>query len=200
MNDTKKFNLPPLPYGENDLSPIISSDTIQLHYGKHHQAYFNMLNTLAEGTKYNDMSLEDVVVESFKDKEQKIFNNAGQAWNHILYWDQMKPGGETAPSGRLHTMIENSFGDIDSFKDQFVQQSVGVFGSGWCWLVQNDSSLEIMGTPNGENPLAHGKHALMGIDVWEHAYYLDYKNVRPDYVKAILDNSINWSFVSDQLL
>ena len=95
MNDTKKFNLPPLPFGENDLSPVISSDTIQLHYGKHHQAYFNMLNTLAEGTKYNDMSLEDVVVESFKDKEQKIFNNAGQAWNHILYWDQMKPGGES---------------------------------------------------------------------------------------------------------
>ena len=158
-----------------------------------------MLNTSAEGTKYNDMSLEDVVVESFKDKEQKIFNNAGQAWNHILYWDQMKPGGETAPSGRLHTMIESSFGDFDSFKDQFVQQSVGVFGSGWCWLVQNDSSFEIMGTPNGENPLAHGKHALMGIDVWEHAYYLDYKNVRPDYVKAILDNSINWSFVSDKL-
>ena len=98
-----------------------------------------------------------------------------------------------------HAMIEESFGDFDSFKDQFVQQSIGVFGSGWCWLVQNDSSLEILGTPNGENPLAHGKHALMGIDVWEHAYYLDYKNVRPDYVKAILNNSINWSFVSDQL-
>ena len=162
MNDTKKFNLPPLPFGENDLSPVISSDTIQLHYGKHHQAYFNMLNTLAEGTKYNDMSLEDVVVESFKDKEQKIFNNAGQAWNHILYWDQMKPGGETAPSGRLHTMIEKSFGDFDSFKDQFVQQSVGVFGSGWCWLVQNDSSLEIMGTPNGENPLSAWKTCFDG--------------------------------------
>ena len=120
MNDTKKFNLPPLPFGENDLSPIISSDTIQLHYGKHHQAYFNMLNTLAEGTKYNDMTLEDVVVESFKDKEQKIFNNAGQAWNHILYWDQMKPGGETAPSGRLHTMIENSFEDPIPNSSKFV--------------------------------------------------------------------------------
>ena len=190
MNDTKKFNLPALPFGENDLSPVISADTVQLHYGKHHQAYFNMLNTLSEGTKYNDMSLEDVVVESFKDKEQKIFNNAGQAWNHILYWEQMTPGGESAPSGKLHSMIEESFGDFDTFKDQFVQQSVGVFGSGWCWLIQSDSSLEIMGTPNGENPLAHGKHALMGIDVWEHAYYLDYKNVRPDYVKAILDNSI----------
>ena len=199
MNDAKKFNLPPLPFGENELSPVISSDTIQLHYGKHHLAYFNMLNTLAEGTNYNDMSLEEVVVESFKNKDQKIFNNAGQAWNHILYWDQMKPGGESAPSGKLHAMIEESFGDFDSFKDQFVQQSIGVFGSGWCWLVQNDSSLEILGTPNGENPLAHGNHALMGIDVWEHAYYLDYKNVRPDYVKAILDNSINWSFVSNQL-
>jgi len=199
MNDIKKFNLPELPYGENDLSPVISSDTIQLHYGKHHQAYFNMLNNLAEGTKYNDMSLEDVVVHSFNDKEQKIFNNAGQAWNHIIYWEQMKPGGENNPSGKLHSMIEDAFGGFDSFKDQFIQQSVGVFGSGWCWLVQNNDKLEIMGLPNAENPLAHGKNTLMGIDVWEHAYYLDYKNVRPDYVKALLEKSINWSFVADQL-
>ena len=199
MSENKKFNLPVLPFGESDLSPIISSDTIQLHYGKHHQAYFNMLNTLAENTKYNEMSLEDVVVHSFKDGEQKIFNNASQAWNHILYWNQMKPGGESTPIGKLHSMIEESFGDFDSFKNKFTQSSVGVFGSGWCWLVQNDNKLEILGLPNGENPMAHGKHALMGIDVWEHAYYLDYKNVRPDYVKALLNNSINWSFVSDQL-
>lgn len=199
MSENKKFNLPVLPFGESDLSPIISSDTIQLHYGKHHQAYFNMLNTLAENTKYNEMSLEDVVVHSFKDGEQKIFNNASQAWNHILYWNQMKPGGESTPIGKLHSMIEESFDDFDSFKNKFTQSSVGVFGSGWCWLVQNDNKLEILGLPNGENPMAHGKHALMGIDVWEHAYYLDYKNVRPDYVKALLNNSINWSFVSDQL-
>jgi len=197
---SQPFTLPDLPYSQDALAPTISSDTIGFHYGKHHAAYFNMLNKLVENTKFSEMKLEEVVKETFGNSEtQKIFNNAGQAWNHILYWNQMKPGGESAPSGRLHTMIEESFGDFDSFKDQFVQQSVGVFGSGWCWLVQNDSSLEIMGTPNGENPLAHGKHALMGIDVWEHAYYLDYKNVRPDYVKAILDNSINWSFVSDKL-
>ncbi|RPF74368.1 MAG: superoxide dismutase [Rickettsiales bacterium TMED289] len=199
MSENKKFSLPALPFGESDLSPTISSDTIQLHYGKHHQAYFNMLNTLAENTKYNEMSLEEVVVHSFKDGEQKIFNNASQAWNHILYWDQMKPGGSNIPEGQLHTMIEESFGNFDLFKDKFIKTSVGVFGSGWCWLVQNESKLEILGLPNGENPMAHGKHAIMGIDVWEHAYYLDYKNVRPNYVKALLENSINWSFVQDQL-
>ena len=199
MSENKKFSLPALPFGESDLSPTISSDTIQLHYGKHHQAYFNMLNTLAENTKYNEMSLEEVVVHSFKDGEQKIFNNASQAWNHILYWDQMKPGGSNIPEGQLHTMIEESFGNFDLFKDKFTKASVGVFGSGWCWLVQNENKLEILGLPNGENAMAHGKHALMGIDVWEHAYYLDYKNVRPNYVKARLENSINWSFVKDQL-
>ena len=190
-----EHQLPALPYAMDALAPHISAETLEFHYGKHHQAYFNMLNTLAEGTKYNELSLENVVVESFKDKEQKIFNNAGQAWNHILYWDQMKPGGESSPSGRLHTMIKDSFEDFDSFKEQFVQQSVGVFGSGWCWLVQNDSSLEILGTPNGENPLAHGKHALMGIDVWEHAYYLNYQNRRPDYINAFF-TVVNWKEVS----
>ena len=195
----QKFILPDLPFEQNDLAPIISSDTVGLHYGKHHQAYFTMLNNLSEGTKYHEMSLDDVVVSSFNDGAQKIFNNAGQAWNHIIYWEQMKPGGEKMPSGKMLEMINNSFESFDNFKEQFTQQSVGVFGSGWCWLVQNDNGLEIKGMPNAENPLAHGEHTLMGIDVWEHAYYLDYKNVRPDYVKAILDGLINWSFVSDRL-
>jgi len=199
MSDSQKFVLPALPYGAADLAPTISSDTVDLHYGKHHQAYFNMLNKFADGTKFMDMELDQVVVESFQDGHKKVFNNAGQAWNHILYWEQMAPGGSNSPQGKLSEKINEAFGDLDTFKADFVQQAVGVFGSGWAWLVEKDGKLELRGLPNAENPLAHGEHALMGIDVWEHAYYLDYKNVRPDYVKAVLDNLINWDFVADRL-
>ena len=187
------------PYGASDLAPTISSDTVDLHYGKHHQAYFNMLNNFADGTKFMDMELDQVVVESFQDGHKKVFNNAGQAWNHILYWEQMAPGGSNSPQGKLLEKINEAFGDFDTFKTDFTQQAVGVFGSGWAWLVEKDGKLELRGLPNAENPLAHGEHALMGIDVWEHAYYLDYKNVRPDYVKAVLENLINWDFVADRL-
>ena len=199
MSDSQKFVLPALPYGAADLAPTISSDTVDLHYGKHHQAYFNMLNNFADGTKFMDMELDQVVVESFQDGHKKVFNNAGQAWNHILYWEQMAPGGSNSPQGKLLEKINEAFGDFDTFKTDFTQQAVGVFGSGWAWLVEKDGKLELCGLPNAENPLAHGEHALMGIDVWEHAYYLDYKNVRPDYVKAVLDILINWDFVADRL-
>ena len=199
MSDSQKFVLPALPYGAADLAPTISSDTVDLHYGKHHQAYFNMLNNFADGTKFMDMELDQVVVESFQDGHKKVFNNAGQAWNHILYWEQIAPGGSNSPQGKLLEKINEAFGDFDTFKTDFTQQAVGVFGSGWAWLVEKDGKLELRGLPNAENPLAHGEHALMGIDVWEHAYYLDYKNVRPDYVKAVLDNLINWDFVADRL-
>ena len=199
MSDSQKFTLPALPYGAADLAPTISSDTVDLHHGKHHQAYFNMLNNFADGTKFMDMELDEVVVESYKEGNVKVFNNAGQAWNHILYWEQMAPGGSNAPQGRLLEKINEAFGDFDTFKTDFTQQAVGVFGSGWAWLIEKDGKLEMRGLPNAENPLAHGEHALMGIDVWEHAYYLDYKNVRPDYVKAVLDNLINWDYVSGRL-
>ena len=199
MSDSQKFVLPALPCGASDLAPTISSDTVDLHYGKHHQAYFNMLNKFADGTKFMDMELDQVVVESFQDGHKKVFNNAGQAWNHILYWEQMAPGGSNSPQGKLSEKINEAFGDFDTFKTDFTQQAVGVFGSGWAWLVEKDGKLELRGLPNAENPLAHGEHALMGIDVWEHAYYLDYKNVRPDYVKAVLDNLINWDLVADRL-
>ena len=159
----------------------------------------NMLNNFADGTKFMDMELDEVVVESYKEGNVKVFNNAGQAWNHILYWEQMAPGGSNAPQGKLLEKIDEAFGDFDTFKTDFTQQAVGVFGSGWAWLIEKDGKLEMRGLPNAENPLAHGEHALMGIDVWEHAYYLDYKNVRPDYVKAVLDNLINWDYVSDRL-
>ena len=160
-----------------------------------------MLNNLVKDTKFAEMELEQVVKESFGNSEsQKIFNNAGQAWNHILYWNQMTPGGSKNPSGNLLSMIEENFETFDRFKEDFVVASVGVFGSGWCWLVQNNNKLEILGTPNAENPLCHNKNALLGLDVWEHAYYLDYQNVRPNHVKAVLDNIINWDFVADRLI
>ena len=197
---SQPFTLPALPFDENALAPTISAKTVGLHHGKHHAAYFNMLNTLSEGTQFADMALEDVVTGSFGNAEmQKIFNNAGQAWNHILYWNQMQPGGADAPSGELASKINDAFGGLDSFKEQFTAAAVGVFGSGWCWLVEENGGLTIMGTLNAENPLAHGKHALLGIDVWEHAYYLDYQNLRADHVKAVLDNLINWDFVADRL-
>jgi Fe-Mn family superoxide dismutase len=197
---SQPFSLPDLPFDENSLAPTISAQTVGLHHGKHHAAYFNMLNTLSEGTDFADMELENVVKGSFGNADtQKVFNNAGQAWNHILYWNQMQPGGADEPTGRLASMIDSAFGDMDSFKDQFTTAAVGVFGSGWCWLVEEDGGLAIMGTPNAENPLAHGKHTLMGVDVWEHAYYLDYQNLRADHVKAVLNNLINWNFVADRL-
>jgi len=195
------FSLPDLPFSHDALSPIISSETIGFHYGKHHAAYFNMLNNLVKDTKFADMKLEEVVKNSFGNPDtQKIFNNAGQAWNHILYWEQMTPGGSNKPSGKLATLIEDNFDTFDKFKENFISASVGVFGSGWCWLIQDNNGLSIMGTPNAENPLAHNKHTLFGLDVWEHAYYLDYQNIRPNHVKAVLENAINWDYVSDRLI
>ncbi len=194
-----KFLLPTLPYNENSLSPVISSATVDLHYGKHHQAYYTMLNNLIENSEYESMSLDEIVIKSFNDKQQKIFNNAGQAWNHNLYWNQMSPNGKTMIQSKLASKIEESFETFDNFVQQFTTASLGVFGSGWTWLVEKDNTLAIMGLPNAENPLTYNQHALMGIDVWEHAYYLDYKNLRGDYVKAILENLINWDFVENRL-
>jgi len=197
---SQPFTLPDLPYNENALEPTISAKTVGLHYGKHHAAYFNMLNNLSEGTEFADMSLEDVVKSSYGNPDtQKIFNNAGQAWNHILYWNQMQPGGSHAPSGNLGSLLETSFGDFENFKKEFITSSLGVFGSGWCWLIEEDGFLSIMGTSNAESPFARGIHTLLGIDVWEHAYYLDYQNLRADHVKAVLENLINWDYVSERL-
>ena len=193
---SQPFTLPDLPYNENALEPTISAKTVGLHYGKHHAAYFNMLNNLSEGTEFADMSLEDVVKSSYGNPDtQKIFNNAGQAWNHILYWNQMQPGGSHAPSGNLGSLLETSFGDFENFKKEFITSSLGVFGSGWCWLIEEDGFLSIMGTSNAESPFARGIHTLLGIDVWEHAYYLNYQNRRPDYLSAWW-NVVNWDVVA----
>ena len=196
---SQPFTLPDLPYNENALEPTISAKTVGLHYGKHHAAYFNMLNNLSEGTEFADMSLEDVVKSSYGNPDtQKIFNNAGQAWNHILYWNQMQPGGSHAPSGNLGSLLETSFGDFENFKKEFITSSLGVFGSGWCWLIEEDGFLSIMGTSNAESPFARGIHTLLGIDVWEHAYYLNYQNRRPDYISSFW-NIVNWEEVEKNL-
>jgi len=192
------FSLPALPYAPDALAPTIGAQTVALHHDKHHQAYFDKMNGIVAGTDYADMSLEEVMVAAYNRGEQALVNNAGQAWNHILYWDQFTPGGANAPTGKLADAINEAFGSFEAMKEQFVATGVGVFGSGWAWLASEGGSLSLMGTPGGENPAMHGKTALIGIDVWEHAYYLDYQNRRPDHVKDVLDKLVNWSWVSDQ--
>ena len=192
------FTLPALPYAEEALAPVIGAQTVGLHHGKHHKTYFDKMNPIVAGTAYADMALADVMVAAHEKGEQALVNNAGQAWNHILYWDQFTPGGAKAPVGKLADAIDESFGGFDAFKEQFVATAAGVFGSGWAWLANDGGSLCLMGTPGGENPLMHGKSALVGIDVWEHAYYLDYQNRRPDHVKDVLDKLVNWSWVCEQ--
>jgi superoxide dismutase, Fe-Mn family len=173
---------------------------VGLHYGKHHASYFTMLNTLTRGTPFADMSLEQVVVASATPEHRKIFNQAGQAWNHIVYWEQMRPGGAKAPGGRLAQMIERDLGGVAKMKEDFVKGATSdVFGSGWYWLAMDGDKLVLTGTSNGDNPLAHGMRTLMGVDVWEHAYYLDYQNRRADHVKAVLDNLINWDYVAERM-
>ncbi len=186
--------LPPLPYERNALEPHISSETLDYHYGKHHQAYVTNLNNMIEGTDHADVSLEDIIRSS----DGGLFNNAAQVWNHSFYWNCMSPDGGGAPEGALATAIDQAFGSFDAFKEQFTQAAMGQFGSGWAWLVkQSDGSLAITTTSNAETPLTSNDIPVMTCDVWEHAYYVDYRNARPNYVKAFW-NLVNWSFVSEQ--
>jgi Fe-Mn family superoxide dismutase len=194
--------LPKLPYAEDALAPVISANTISFHYGKHHATYIKTLNELIAGTAYDGKSLEEIVVASAKDKDaaaKKIFNNAAQAWNHDFYWHSMTPKGG-APSGKIKEALEKSFGGLDAFKKAFHQAAVGQFGSGWAWLVKGkDGALKIETTSNADTPIAHGGTPLLVADVWEHAYYLDYQNRRPDHVTAWLDKIVNWSFAEKNL-
>ena len=196
------FTLPELPYAYEALVPYMSRETLEFHHDKHHNAYVVKGNELAAAAGMADKSLEDVVVASFKDpKTAGLFNNAGQHWNHIHFWHWMKPGGggKKMPS-ELEKTIQESFGGFDAFRDQFIQAGLGQFGSGWAWLVaEKDGKLSIMKTPNGENPLAHGKHAILGCDVWEHSYYIDYRNARQKYLEAFIDNLVNWDYVTQML-
>ena len=187
------FELPPLPYADNALDPHISERTISFHYGKHHAAYVNNLNGLVEGTDDEGKSLEDIVTSA---GPGGLFNNAAQVWNHTFYWNCMTPSGGGDPSGDLAAAIESSFGSIDAFKEQFKADSVGNFGSGWTWLVKDGDGLAIVKTDDADTPLAHGQTALLTIDVWEHAYYLDYQNARPAYVDTFIEKLLNWEFVA----
>lgn len=192
------FELPPLPYAYDGLAPYMSAETLEFHHDKHHNTYVVKLNELVEGTDFAGKSLEEIVVGSFGDAAtQGIFNNAGQAWNHNHFWNWMKPNGGGAIPGELEKKIVEDFGSVDQMKADFIAAGVAQFGSGWCWLVLDGGKLKITKTPNAENPLAHGQTALLGCDVWEHSYYIDYRNLRPKYLEAFVNSLVNWEYVAE---
>jgi len=196
MTKTGPFTLPPLPYDEGALAPTISSNTMTFHYGKHHRAYVEKLNELVAGTRFAEMKLEDVVKKTFKDESStEIFNNAAQAWNHTFFWACLTPRGGK-PSGGMMSAIERDFGSYDKFAEQFAKEGAAQFGSGWVWLIASGGKLAIQKTPDAVTPMAEGKHCLLAIDVWEHAYYLDYQNRRPDFLKAVIAKLLNWDFAA----
>ncbi|QJD31348.1 superoxide dismutase [Fe] [Methylococcus geothermalis] len=187
--------LPPLPYAESALEPAISAKTIGFHYGKHHRGYVDNLNKLVTGTGYADMSLEKIIAGTAgRPDKAAIFNNAAQVWNHTFYWKSLRPRGGGEPPAALKQKIEDSFGSVDACKKEFANVAVSQFGSGWAWLVLDGGKLKIIKTANADVPLTSGMKPLLAIDVWEHAYYLDYQNRRADYLNAILDKLINWEF------
>ena len=186
------FTLPELPFATDALAPSISQETIEYHYGKHHAAYVNNLNKLVANTPLAELSLEDVIKQS----SGAVFNNAAQVWNHTFYWSCLKPNGGGEPKGPLAEAIQKTFGSFAAFKDEFSQTAASTFGSGWAWLIQDQTGkLAIVSTSNGDTPMTKGQTALLTCDVWEHAYYIDYRNRRPDYIAAFW-NLVNWDFVS----
>jgi len=190
-----QHKLPELPYAKNALEPHISAETLEYHYGKHHATYVDKLNGLVPGTEFENSSLEEII----KKAKGGIFNNGAQIWNHTFYWNCMSPDGGGNPSGELGKAIEGAFGDYSTFKNQFSESAATNFGSGWTWLVKNpDGKLEIINTGNAGNPLTDGKQPLLTCDVWEHAYYIDYRNARPKYIEAFW-NLVNWDFVVQNL-
>jgi Fe-Mn family superoxide dismutase len=189
------FTLPDLPYAADALGPHLSAEQLEFHHDKHHAAYFNNLNGLIEGTEHADKSLEDIIAVA----EGGLFNNAAQAWNHTFYFNCMKPGGGGAPSGDLAAALERDFGSFDTFRKDFVQAGVTQFGSGWAWLVLEQGRLRVTKTANADLPLVHGQVPLLTADVWEHAYYIDYRNLRPKYLEVFVDSLVNWDFVAANL-
>ena len=189
------FELPPLPYAIDALAPHISQETLEYHYGKHHQTYVTNLNNLVKDTEDENASLEEII----KKAEGGLFNNAAQVWNHTFYWSCLSPTGGGAPTGEIGEKINSAFGSYDSFKEDFAKAATTQFGSGWAWLVDNDGTLEIMQTSNADLPLKHSVKALLTIDVWEHAYYIDYRNARPKYIDTFMDSLLNWDFVAANL-
>lgn len=194
------FTLPPLPYAKDALEPYMTADTFSFHHEKHHQAYVTNLNNLIKDTPLADKSLEDIIIESAKDSTKAgIFNNSAQVWNHTFFWHSMKPNGGGQPAGKIAEKINADFGSLDAFKEAFKQAATTQFGSGWAWLVSNNGKLEVMKTGNADLPMVHGKKAILTLDVWEHAYYLDYQNRRPDFVTTYLDKLVNWEFAEKNL-
>jgi len=190
------FELPALPWEKNALEPHISAETLDYHYGKHHNAYVTNLNKLTEGKPEASKSLEELI----KTTEGGLFNNAAQVWNHTFYWHCMKPNGGGAPSGKLADAINAAFGSFDEFKKQFVEAATTQFGSGWAWLVKGkDGKLKVTKTGNADCPIKHGDTPLLTIDVWEHAYYIDFRNARPKYIETFMDKLVNWDFVAKNL-
>ncbi|MCR9140753.1 MAG: superoxide dismutase [bacterium] len=194
------ITLPELPYAQNALEPHITANTLSFHYGKHHNAYVTNLNKMLEGSPLANESLEKIITEVKGDASKAgIFNNAAQVWNHTFYWNSMKPNGGGQPTGELADRINKDFGSYEKFAEEFKTAAATQFGSGWAWLVEDGGKLAVMKTANADLPLAHGKKALLTIDVWEHAYYLDFQNKRPDYIGTFLDKLVNWDFASQNL-
>ena len=195
MTNPATVHLPALPYPEDALAPHISADTVALHYGKHHAGYVANVNRLVAGTPREGAALEDLIVTT----SGGLFNNAAQVWNHTFYWRSMHPAGGGEPRGALRAAIEDGFGSVDGFRKQFSDASCGHFGSGWVWLVAGGQHLEVMSTANADLPQRHDRTPLLTIDVWEHAYYLDYRNARPAYVERWIENLLNWEFAATNL-
>lgn len=192
--------LPKLDYPKNGLSPIMSEETLDLHHGKHHQTYITKLNEFIKETAMQDMSLEKIILKSSQDKNMVgLFNNASQHWNHNLFWKCMKPNGGGKIPPRLEKRLITDFGSIDNFKSEFKNAGITQFGSGWCWLSIKNSKLVISKTPNAANPLIDDMNPILGCDVWEHSYYIDYRNRRPEYLENFIENLINWEFVESLL-
>ena len=189
------FTLPPLPWAKDALAPHISAETLDFHYGKHHQAYVTNLNKLVEGKPEASKTLEQIILSS----EGGVFNNAAQIWNHTFYWSSMKPQGGGQPSGRLLELVNRDFGSVDNLLQQLGEAAKTQFGSGWAWLVEEGGKLKVTKTSNADLPMKHNQKALLTCDVWEHAYYIDYRNARPNYVDAFLKNLVNWDFAAKNL-
>ena len=189
------FSLPPLPYDKNALAPHLSAETLDYHHDKHHAAYVNMLNKLIDGKPEAAMSLEEII----KSSQGPVFNNAAQVWNHTFYWSCMKPNGGGAPAGELAQAITRDFGSQARFAEELMNAAVTQFGSGWAWLVIDNGKLVVTKTSNADLPMKHGQKALLTIDVWEHAYYIDYRNLRPKYAETFLKSLVNWDFALENL-
>ena len=193
-----KLELPDLPYSKDALQPYMSAETLELHHDKHHQAYVTNGNKFIEEQNLSESSINEIVINSYKNNNAPVFNNVSQHINHIHFWEIMSNNPEGKIPGELESKITNDFGSVDQMKNDFINAGITQFGSGWCWLVLNNGKLEVTKTSNAENPIVHGHIPLLGCDVWEHSYYVDFKNRRPDYLKSFIDNLVNWEKVNEE--